>query len=138
MARPNKGLEHVDALPGDPELKYRLKLILATISGELLQCEVYDELDLGPTQFANLRFKVLGGALAALEPRPSGRPRKVVDVTPEEVEAMRQRIVELEREVTLLRARLELSEVSLLQSPRSPKSGRKTPRAQSPPSAAAP
>jgi hypothetical protein len=126
MARPNKGLAHVDGLPGDPELKYRLKVVLATITGEMLVDEACDELDLGPTQFANLRRQVLLAGLEALQPRPVGRPRRAVDGTPEQVEAMRQRIAELEHDLTILRSRIELSVLPLLEGPRRSKSRRRT------------
>lgn len=123
MARPNLGLEHVDRLPGDPEDKFRLKVVLATISGEMLVDEACDELDLGPTQFANLRRKVLLAALEGVQPRPGGRPRRDAAVSPEDVEALQEHVAELERERDLLRARLELAVLPLLQS--HPKSGRR-------------
>lgn len=50
MARPNKGLGHVDGLKGDPEDKLRLKILLATVTGEMLVDEACDELELGPTR----------------------------------------------------------------------------------------
>jgi hypothetical protein len=124
MPRPNKGLGHVDGLQGDPETKYRLKVVLATLSGEMLVDEAYEELAIGPTQFANLRKQVLQGALDALQARPVGRPRRVSQHTDEEVEAMANRIAELEHELTLLRSRLELAILPLLKEPRRTKSRR--------------
>jgi len=109
-------------------------VLLATLTGEMLVDEACDELDLGPTQLANLRKQALQGALDALEARPVGRPRRVVTVTHEEVEAMQQRIVELERDATILRSRLELAILPLLKEPRRSKSSRKAPpAAQGPP-----
>ena len=139
MARPNKGLAHVDGLRGDPEAKWRLKVLLATLTGEMLVDEACDELDLGTTQLANLRRQALQGALDALEPRAGGRPRHAATVTPEEVEAMQQRIVELERDATVLRARLELAILPLLKETRRTKSPRKaSSAAKRPPPASAP
>ncbi len=117
MARPNKGLGHVDGLKGDPEDKLRLKILLATVTGEMLVDEACDELDLGPTQLASLRRQVLQGALEALRARPVGRPRRSAVVTDEEVEAMRQRIVELEQDAVVLRSKLELAILPLLGGP---------------------
>lgn len=134
MARPTKGLAHVDGLQGELEDKLRLKVLLATLTGEMLVDEACDELDLGPTQLANLRKQALQGALDALAARPAGRPRRVVTVTHEEVAAMQQRIVELERDATILRSKLELAILPLLKGPRRSKSRRKAPAAaQGPP-----
>jgi hypothetical protein len=135
MARPNKGLGHVDGLQGDPESKFRLKVVLATLSGEMFVDEAYEELGVGPTQFANLRKQVLQGALDALEPRPVGRPRRASQMTDDEVEAMQERIVELERDAKILRTRLELAVLPLLQEKPRPKSGAPKPP---PPRRAAP
>ena len=63
MARPNKGLGHVDGLKGDPENKWRLKVVLSTITEDLFVDEACEELAIGPTQFANLRRQVLQGFL---------------------------------------------------------------------------
>ena len=50
-----------------------------------------------------------GGCIAALGPRPVGRPAHVTKVATEEFESMRQRLAELERENVILRAQLELA-----------------------------
>src|SRR5215471_8108997 len=117
MPRPNKGLGHVDALEGDPESKWRLQVILATLTGEMLVEEAYDELEIGPTQLASLRRRALQGALDALVPRASGRPRKEVTVSAEEVAALRARNAELERQLTEMRARVELALLPFLEKP---------------------
>lgn len=129
MPRPNKGLGHVDGLQGDPESKYRLKVVLATLTGEMLVDEAYEELEVGPTQFANLRKQTLQAALDGLQPKPVGRPRRASMRTDEEVEAMETHIAELERELTLLRSRLELMILPLLKDP----SGSKSRRRRQPP-----
>lgn len=109
MARPNKGLGHVDNLEGDPDSKWRLKVILATLTGEMLVDEAYEALEVGPTQFANLRRQTLQAALDGLVPRPGGRPRKEVAVSVSELEALRARNLQLERELAEMRARVELA-----------------------------
>lgn len=109
MARPNKGLGHVDGLQGDPESKWRLQVILATLTGEMLVEEAYEELDIGPTQLATLRRRALQGALDALVPRALGRPRTEVTVSADEVAALRARNAELERQLAAMRARVELA-----------------------------
>ena len=109
MARPNKGLGHVDNLEGDPDSKWRLKVILATLTGEMLVDEAYDDLGVGPTQFSNLRQQALQAALDGLVRKPGGRPRKDVAVSVTELEALRTRNMQLERELAEMRARVELA-----------------------------
>jgi transposase-like protein len=75
----------------------------------MLVDEAYDELGIGPTQLANLRRQALQGALDALVPRPGGRPRKEPEVTVAELEALRLRNQQLEREIAEMRARVELA-----------------------------
>lgn len=138
MARPNKGLGHVDQLPGDPQGKRRLRVILSTLSGQLSVAEACDELGIGPTYFAVLRTRVLRGALVALAPLPVGRPpRAAATVTEAEAEALRRQIVDLTRENTILRARMEVAESRVLEIPRS-KSASWPPRPDRRPRAAAP
>lgn len=122
MPRPNKGLGHVDGVQGDKETKWELKVILATLTGEMLVDEAYEELGIGPTQFANLRKQALQGAHDALLAKPVGRPRRVTTRTSEEVEALEDRIVELERDAAMLRSRLELAILPMLKEPRRSKS----------------
>lgn len=117
MPRPNKGLGHVDALDGDKETKWRLQVVLATLTGEMLVEEAYEELEIGPTQFASLRQRALQGALDALVPRAGGRPRKEATVSLDEVAALRKRNAELERELKKLRARIELALLPFLEKP---------------------
>lgn len=113
-------------------------MVLATLTGEMLVDEAVDELDLGPTQFANLRRQALQGALDALEPKPVGRPRRTAAQSEADVEALQQRIHELEQDAKLLRARLELAVLPLLKEPRRSKSRGKAPPAGAAPGAAAP
>ena len=134
MPRPNKGLGHVDGLQGDLESKWRLKVVLSTLTGEMLVDEAYEELGIGPTQFANLRKQVLQGALDSLQAKPVGRPRRVSTRTDEEVDAMERHIAELEHELTVLRSRLELAILPLLKGTK-PRS--KSRRQASPPGEAA-
>jgi hypothetical protein len=76
--------------------------------------EAYEELGIGPTQFANLRRQTLLGALDGLQAKSGGRPRRVSNRTDAEVEAMEAHIAELEHELTVLRSRLELAILPLL------------------------
>jgi hypothetical protein len=75
----------------------------------MLVDEAYEELELGPTQFANLRRQALQGALDGLVKKPGGRPRKDAMTPEEEIAALRARNAELEHELVEMRARVELA-----------------------------
>ena len=53
---------------------------------------------------------MLDGALAALEVRPTGRPRMALCAESEAVRMLRERVAELEGEMRLLRTRLSIAE----------------------------
>lgn len=108
MARPNKGVNHVDEIQGSKESKRRAKLILKTITGEMSVREACEELGVGPTQFANLRTQALEGLVDRLEPKPAGRQTRAQVASPREVE-LAQRLADLERENRLLRAQAEVA-----------------------------
>jgi hypothetical protein len=102
--RPPEGVKHVDRLAG-PELgKERLRVMLATLTGELSLAEACARLELSETRFLQLRRRALAAAVAALERGPSGRPAQ--EPAPEA-----ERVAELEQEVKELKHRLVLEEV---------------------------
>jgi hypothetical protein len=109
MVRPNKGLAHVDGLQADAEAKRRARAILGTMFGLWSVDEACDELGIRRVYFQELRGRALAGMVAALEPRAAGRPRRVAEVTQAEFDSLRRSHAELERELRLLRARLELA-----------------------------
>lgn len=112
MARPSKGVDHVDGLQGDARSKQRLKALLATIVGERTVQMACELLGIGPTHFDNLRRLVLQAALDALRPKRVGRPPKVSTRTEAEYRALERRNAELEHEVVLLRAQVEVARLS--------------------------
>jgi hypothetical protein len=87
------GPEYVDKLDGNAEEKKRLKVIMQTMTGELSFAEGCRTLGVCPQRLHQLRQEAMQGALAALAPRPKGRP-------PRQLTAEQQRIAELEKEVT--------------------------------------
>ena len=112
MVRPSKGLGHVDAMEGDLQAKQRLCVILSTLPKihELMRVdEACRVLHIGPTYFAEMRERALQASLNELGPRPIGRPRRMATISVEEVEALQRRVQELEHEVVILNARLELA-----------------------------
>jgi hypothetical protein len=72
--RPPLGLGHVDRLPGSDEARARLRIILATLSGEKTIPAACAELRVGESRFHELRNEFLAKGVESLEPRPLGRP----------------------------------------------------------------
>jgi len=102
--RPPKGLKHVDDLSGDAASKERLRVILATLSGEVSLAEACAQLGLSETRFLELRRRTLAGALSAAAAGSPGRPAG-------EPPAAATREAELEREVKELKQELVMAEV---------------------------
>jgi hypothetical protein len=75
--RPITGVALVERLDGPRALRRRVRVVLATIAGGLTIAQACAELGIGRTQFHALRWRILEGALAALRPRPRGRPRAI-------------------------------------------------------------
>ena len=132
MARPNKGVNHVDEIQGSKESKRRAKLILKTITGEMSVREACEQLGVGPTQFANLRTQALEGLVDSLGPKPAGRRPRVQVASPREVD-LAQRVADLEHENRLLRAQVEVAGLRRRQEAKHSKSpGAPTPRSAAP------
>lgn len=90
------GPEYVDKLHGSEETKERLKAILNTMYGQARLLEACAQLDIGETRFHQLRETALQAALAALEPRPAGRPSQTALIEAEQIRTLEQRVQELE------------------------------------------
>jgi transposase len=103
--RPPKGFGHVDGLEGPDELKTRLRVILATLTGELTVQEAAHQLGVSEARFHELRRESLQGALDGIAPGRPGRPRK------KEEPVERLRVAELEREVDELKVDLQAARV---------------------------
>jgi transposase InsO family protein len=105
------GPEAVERLGGSDEAKRRLRVLLEVLSG---RCRVKDtcaRLGLGEARLEQLRRRALLGALAALEPRPGGRPPRRRAVTASQVEELAARVRELELELRVAQARAEVAEI---------------------------
>lgn len=107
MARPTKGVDHVDSLAGPAESRRRLKMVLETIAGERTVDSACAELSISPARFAQLRTEALSGALAALEPRAPGRPP--APTQDPEVARLELEIRDLRRELEASRIREEIA-----------------------------
>lgn len=100
------GPELVEHLQGSEQAKTRLKTMLRAMQGELTVPEACGLLGIGETRFHVQRAETLQAALAALEPRPTGRPRHVV--SPEQ-----ERIAELEQQLRDAQLDLQAAQIKL-------------------------
>lgn len=107
--RPNKGLGHVDGLDADATQKERLRVILATISGELSVQDACAELGIGRARFSELRRLALQGACDSLRPGSPGRPRTRDVERDEELDALRAECKQLESEASAAQLKAELA-----------------------------
>jgi transposase-like protein len=98
------GAELVQQLDGSAQARRRLEAILGTLSGELTVKAACHRLGLGSTRFHTLRRHALQQLLAALEPRPRGRP--AARPGPQE-----ERLAELEDQVQSLMMDLQAAQI---------------------------
>jgi transposase-like protein len=119
--RPPKGVDHVDSLPGDPEEKERLKVILQAIIGELPVQEACRRLSVSESRFHELRQQALAGMLLGLAPRPPGRPP--AEPEPDRVQELKAKVRFLEEELQISRVQAEVAAVnpSILRDPVPPR-----------------
>jgi hypothetical protein len=105
------GPEGVERLDGSDAAKQRLRVLLEVLSG---RCRVKDacaRLAIKAARLEQLRRRALRGALAALEPRPGGRPRRRSEATADQVEELTARVRELELEWRVAQARAEVAQI---------------------------
>ena len=103
------GPEFVDKLSGSPSAKERLKVLLETLAGDRRVAEACDRLGISAPRFDQIRIESLQAALAALEPRPAGRPPRSTFTEEVEVQRLRERIAELEGELQAALVRAEIA-----------------------------
>jgi transposase-like protein len=107
VSRPNKGIEHVESVEGSTAAKERLRMVLETLAGGRSVESACAKLGVSPARFAQIREEALAAAVAALEPRPVGRPP-----TPgpdPEVDRLRGEVKELRRDLEASRIREEIA-----------------------------
>jgi hypothetical protein len=103
-------MDHVDRLEGSEELKQRLRVVLETLTGDLTIADACAELGIGESRFHDLRKLALEGALEAMSPGYTGRPRKDRP-SPEQIDEMRQTIRNLELELRKEQAKTEVKQI---------------------------
>lgn len=103
------GPEQVDRLPGEPEAKRRLRVILETVAGEKSVAEACRDLGIGEARFHELRAKALQAAVAGLAEGMPGRPKQEEPVGSAEVKSLREERDRLKLELRLSQTREELA-----------------------------
>lgn len=108
--RPPDGPKHVERLDGEDEAKTRLRLVIETLSGVRSIEDACAELGVSPSRFHELRNEAMQGALDALAPGASGRPRQQEpDPDPERLAALERENQELQAELLASMVRTEIA-----------------------------
>jgi hypothetical protein len=107
--RPSAGVAVIDQLAAPRPIRRRVRIVLATLAGQLTITEACAQLGVRRTRFFALRYQILHGALAAISARPRGRPRRA-PADSAQIRELKARIRELE---LTLRATLLRSEIAL-------------------------
>jgi hypothetical protein len=102
------GPEWAEQQDGSARARVRMRVILETLAGTMRKKDACAVLGIGPARFDAIRGAVIRAGIAALEPRPAGRPRRA-DRAPE-VARLEARIAELEAELHAANVRAELAD----------------------------
>lgn len=97
-------------LDGSRSAKERLELILETLSGQITVVAACQILDISEAMFYKLRNRILQGCLEDLEPKPRGRPPRLVTEDQERAAELATEVATLERELAAQTVRLELAQ----------------------------
>ena len=109
MGRPPLGPEIVDRIEGSEEARRRARILLEVMTGERSVDSACEALDVQPTRFEDIRKEAFGGLVAALEPKPVGRPPKPVDEAAEKLAALEEENKRLKIEIVTSHVREELA-----------------------------
>lgn len=106
--RPIAGVDLVDHFDAPRAVRRRVRVVLATVAGQLSIGDACAQLGVRRTRFHTLRAQVLRGALEAVDGRARGRPRAPrEDAT--QVRALEARIRELELALRTTQLRSEIA-----------------------------
>lgn len=97
-------------LDGSRSAKERLELILETLAGQVTVVSACQILGISEAMFYKLRNRILQGCLEDLEPKPRGRPPRLVTGDEARSEELATQVAVLERELAAQAVRLELAQ----------------------------
>ena len=109
MARTSNLQTLVDKIEASPQARERAKVILLTLARRTSVQSGCCKLGMGRTRFQDLRQRMLGAAVGALEERAAGRPRSRVAQTCRSLAALRRRLAGLEHELRRTQAELDIA-----------------------------
>lgn len=104
------GAGHVHKFQASEQAKTRLELILQTLSGEKTIEDACLALSISEAAFHKLRDQTLAAALANLEPKPKGRPRKPAPTAPDEdIHILRDELIDAQMRLYAAQVREEIA-----------------------------
>lgn len=109
MGRKSEMQTLVDLVKASPQARERAKAILLTLARTWSVQAGCRHLGVGRTRFQDLRRRMLGAAVGALEERAAGRPRIRVGKTCRNLSLLRRRLGELECELRRAQAELDIA-----------------------------
>ena len=117
--RPPKGSSLVEKFEGSEGAKEKLKVIVGTLTGELTMEEACAHLGVSEARLHQMRDEVLQSGLAAVEPKPVGRPPVEESADAARVRELQARVdrLELELHAADVRAMIALTMPHLLKDP---------------------
>lgn len=107
--RPPLGPGLADRVEGSAPAKERLKIILATIAGQVTVAEACEKLGVNEARFHELRTEWLQASVALLEPKPLGRPATQVSPEVTEIASLKLQVQELKIDLRAAQIREELA-----------------------------
>jgi transposase-like protein len=97
-------------LDGSSIAKERLELILETLAGQVSVVSACQILDISEAMFYKLRNRILQGCIEDLEPKPRGRPPRLVTGDEARSEELATQVATLERELAAQAMRQDLAQ----------------------------
>jgi hypothetical protein len=109
----------VDRAPGSATAKERAQVIFDQLTGKSTVAQACSRLGVGEARFHQLKDEMVRGSVAALEPRPAGRPARVVTAEQAHLAALERerQAMQLQRDLAQTRAEIALVLPRVLQPP---------------------
>jgi hypothetical protein len=103
--------EAVATIAASPLARERLKVLVATLTGQCRLQEACAQLGISEPRLQQLRQQFLQGALASLEPGRAGRPAKVPTAAEQRVQQLEAELAALQRDYQAALVRAEVNAV---------------------------
>jgi transposase-like protein len=107
--RPREGAELVEKIEDcSDQARQRLKTIFQTVAGELTVEQACAMLGINRSAFNKMRSQFIANAVQLLEPRPSGRKRRIVTPEQAQIQQLREENDQLRFQLKAQRVREEI------------------------------